>query len=196
MHDMTAADRILTVLPMFHVGGLGIQTLPALECGATVILEARFRQRVQLDLHARMKPTDECGGTRHPGSLAHSYQTGAPPAQRPACLRPARPTYPCRSSRRCARGVPVIGIYGATATGPVAIYQRIEQALSPAGSIGRRGLHRVRLVDEAGRDVRRWRAGRVLVRGPHTACGYWDQQAREAVPFVDGWFRERRCRRA
>jgi fatty-acyl-CoA synthase len=42
MHDMCAADRILTVLPMFHVGGLNIQTLPALACGATDILEARF----------------------------------------------------------------------------------------------------------------------------------------------------------
>ncbi len=30
MHDMTAQDHILTVLPLFHVGGLNIQTTPAL----------------------------------------------------------------------------------------------------------------------------------------------------------------------
>ena len=29
MHDLTAGDRILAVLPMFHAGGLNIQTLPA-----------------------------------------------------------------------------------------------------------------------------------------------------------------------
>ncbi len=29
MHDMTADDRILAVLPLFHAGGLYIQTLPA-----------------------------------------------------------------------------------------------------------------------------------------------------------------------
>ena len=42
MHDMTAADHVLTVLPMFHVGGLNIQTTPALQLGATVTLHARF----------------------------------------------------------------------------------------------------------------------------------------------------------
>ena len=34
MHDLTSADRVLTVLPLFHVGGLNIQTLPALHAGA------------------------------------------------------------------------------------------------------------------------------------------------------------------
>src|SRR5262252_5363250 len=35
MHDMTAEDHVLTVLPMFHVGGLNIQTFSANETGAT-----------------------------------------------------------------------------------------------------------------------------------------------------------------
>ena len=42
MHDLTADDHVLTVLPMFHVGGLNIQTTPALQLGATVTLHARF----------------------------------------------------------------------------------------------------------------------------------------------------------
>ena len=42
MHGMTAADHVLTVLPLFHVGGLNVQTLPALLAGATVTLHARF----------------------------------------------------------------------------------------------------------------------------------------------------------
>ena len=43
MHDMTAADHILTVLPLFHVGGLNIQTTPALQLGATVTLHRALR---------------------------------------------------------------------------------------------------------------------------------------------------------
>ena len=57
MHDMRAADRVLTVLPLLHVGGLNIQTLPALECGATVILEARFDATRTLDAIAQLRPT-------------------------------------------------------------------------------------------------------------------------------------------
>ena len=49
MHDMTAADHILTVLPLFHVGGLNIQTTPALQIGATVTLHPRFAPAATLD---------------------------------------------------------------------------------------------------------------------------------------------------
>ena len=34
MHDLVSGDVVLTTLPLFHVGGLNIQTLPALQCGA------------------------------------------------------------------------------------------------------------------------------------------------------------------
>jgi fatty-acyl-CoA synthase len=40
--QMTAQDVIATMLPLFHVGGLCIQTLPALYVGAHVILHPRF----------------------------------------------------------------------------------------------------------------------------------------------------------
>ncbi len=43
MHDMTSADRILTTLPLFHVGGLNILTLPALHAGANVDLARAVR---------------------------------------------------------------------------------------------------------------------------------------------------------
>src|SRR5882724_2138603 len=49
MHGMTAQDHILTVLPLFHVGGLNIQTTPALQLGATVTLHARFAPDATLD---------------------------------------------------------------------------------------------------------------------------------------------------
>ena len=39
---LTQSDTVLTVLPLFHVGGLCIQTLPALSVGATLLLHARF----------------------------------------------------------------------------------------------------------------------------------------------------------
>lgn len=42
MHDLTSEDIVLTILPMFHVGGLDIQTLPALHAGATIVIHERF----------------------------------------------------------------------------------------------------------------------------------------------------------
>ena len=57
MHDMTAADHILTVLPFFHVGGLNIQTTPALHFGATVTIHPRFAPDLTLRAIAQDKPT-------------------------------------------------------------------------------------------------------------------------------------------
>src|SRR5437762_1452064 len=57
MHDMTAQDHVLTVLPMFHVGGLNILTTPALQLGATVTLHARFTPEATLEAIERDSPT-------------------------------------------------------------------------------------------------------------------------------------------
>ena len=56
MHDMTASDHVLTVLPLFHVGGLNIQTTPALQVGATVTLHARFAPDATLAAIAARAP--------------------------------------------------------------------------------------------------------------------------------------------
>jgi fatty-acyl-CoA synthase len=42
LHDMTSQDLILSLLPLFHVGGLNVQTTTALYVGATVILHRLF----------------------------------------------------------------------------------------------------------------------------------------------------------
>ena len=45
------------MLPLFHVGGLNIQTTPALQLGATVTLHARFAPDATLDALTRDRPT-------------------------------------------------------------------------------------------------------------------------------------------
>ena len=50
MHGLTSEDHILTVLPFFHVGGLNIQTTPALHHGATVTIHRRFAPDATLEI--------------------------------------------------------------------------------------------------------------------------------------------------
>ena len=54
---ITPDDRIATMLPLFHVGGLCIQTLPALYAGASVVLLARFDADAALHCFAEDRPT-------------------------------------------------------------------------------------------------------------------------------------------
>lgn len=191
MHAMTAEDVILTTLPMFHVGGLNIQTLPALACGARVLLHPRFDAGDTLAAIARDQPT---------------LTVQVPATLQTLLAHPAWSSTPLRSLRAVAtgstdvpialidaihaRGVPVIQVYGATETAPIAIYQRIDDAFTSVGSIGRPGPRtEIRLVDGAGRDVGLDTPGEILVRGAHVARGYWRDDAATAASFSDGWFR-------
>jgi fatty-acyl-CoA synthase len=57
VQGLSADDTVLTVLPLFHVGGLGIQTLPALSVGAHVLLFARFDATATLACIQHERPT-------------------------------------------------------------------------------------------------------------------------------------------
>ena len=57
MHGLTSNDHVLTVLPFFHVGGLNIQTTPALHHGATVTIHSRFTPEATLTAIERDRPT-------------------------------------------------------------------------------------------------------------------------------------------
>src|SRR5260370_350904 len=57
MHGLASADHVLTVLPFFHVGGLNIQTTPALHHGASVTIHSRFTPDTTLTAIARDRPT-------------------------------------------------------------------------------------------------------------------------------------------
>ncbi len=50
-------DVVLTVAPMFHIGGLSVYTLPALFKGCTVVLERQFDPRRTLELVERERIT-------------------------------------------------------------------------------------------------------------------------------------------
>ena len=184
----TRDDHVLSALPMFHVGGLCIQTMPALHAGAAVTIHARFdpaawlrevgqsRPSVSLLVPATLKAVIE-----HPewmstdiGSL-RMLNTGSSTV--PESLMKAF----------IDRGVAVTQVYGSTETGPVSIYLKPEDALRKLGSTGKVGLHvDVRLVDALGNEVAGGEVGEILVRSPALMQGYWADP--DNPSFRDGWF--------
>jgi fatty-acyl-CoA synthase len=191
MHAMTSADHVLTVLPFFHVGGLNIQTTPALLCGASVTVHARFAPDATLDALARERPTLTVlvpatiqAVIAHPGFAAADL----------SCLRAvatgSQIVPPHLVDALEARGVPVLQVYGATETCPVAVYTRLGGDRSRAGSTGLPGLLcEARVVDDAGEEVPAGVAGEVAVRGPNVLREYWGNAAATAEALHDGWYR-------
>ncbi|HEX6137492.1 MAG TPA: AMP-binding protein [Casimicrobiaceae bacterium] len=190
MHDLTRADRVLTTLPLFHVGGLCIQTLPALHAGATVYLHPKFDAGVTLEAITRhaisltvLVPAQLDMLVAQPG-----WAGGDLTALR--CITTGSMIVPMRNFAAArARGVPLIQVYGCTETGPIATYTLPADATRKIGSAGKAAVHcSVRVVAAAGRDAGRGESGEILVRGPNVMTGYWNAPAETAAALDGGWF--------
>jgi fatty-acyl-CoA synthase len=188
MHQFSRDDHVLTVLPMFHVGGLCIQTLPALVAGARVTLHARFDAGQWLGDVQRLRPTTSL---LVPATLRAVLDHPAFAATDLSSLRllgAGSSTIPASQIQAFhSRGVPVCQVYGATETGPVSVYLRRDEAVDHAGSAGRAGLKvEVRLVDAQGATVPQGEVGEIWLRAPNVMSHYWRDLDNPA--FQHGWF--------
>ena len=191
MHAMTSVDHVLTVLPLFHVGGLNIQTTPALLCGASVSLHARFSAAATLDALALDRPTlTVLVPATMQALLAHAGFAAADLSGLRAVATGSQIVPQSLVDALEARGVPVLQVYGATETCPVAVYTRLGGDRSRPGSTGLPGLLcEARIVDDAGDEVPAGMAGEVAVRGPNVLREYWGNAAATAEALHDGWYR-------
>ncbi|WP_083384128.1 MULTISPECIES: class I adenylate-forming enzyme family protein [Cupriavidus] len=188
-HALQPQDHVLSVLPLFHVGGLCIQTLPALLAGAQVTLHDRFTPEGWLQALALQRPTL---ALMVPATLRAVLEHPDWPAADLSSLRgvmagssPIPLSYLEAFHRR---GVPLGQVYGATETGPVSVALRLPQAMARAGAAGwpHAGAE-VRLVTHAGGEAEPGEVGELWLRGDNLMQGYWREPAHP--DFVDGWFR-------
>jgi fatty-acyl-CoA synthase len=190
MHGLAAHDHILTVLPLFHVGGLNIQTTPALQTGATVTLHPRFAPDATLSAIGADKPTlivlvpaTIQALVEHPRwhatdvTSVRAVTTGSTVVPQPLVDAIA------------ARGVPVLQVYGSTETCPIAIYTRLGGDPRAGNSAGLPGLYcEARVVDESGAEVPSGMPGEVVVRGPNVLFEYWGNAAATSEALRNGWY--------
>lgn len=175
-------DRVLTLLPLFHVGGLCIQTLPALLAGASVILHPRFdpeaawrdlvHERITLTL---MVPAVMKALIDHPAFAA----TPLPHLRAIWAGSSVLPDHLLQAWHQ--RGVPVCNVYGATETGPFSIALGPEHARTHLGACGWPAWGVEARLDHVSQDG----VGEVCLRGPAIVRRYWPDQ-----PALDdqGWF--------
>lgn len=189
MHQMSAADHVLTLLPLFHVGGLNIQTTPALIFGATVTLHARFDPSATLAAIATGRPT---------------LSVFVPAVMQALMEAPGFNTADLSSLRAIAtgstivpealieafeeRGVGVLCVYGATETCPIAAYDRFGVPRT-RGATGRAGLlSDIVILGEDGTPAATGAHGEIGVRGP-SFSGYFRDEAATRAALTDGLVR-------
>ncbi|MBP2476001.1 long-chain acyl-CoA synthetase [Crossiella equi] len=190
---VTAADRVLLAIPLFHAYGLGPGLLQTAAAGATGVLLERFDAENALATIERFRVTTFVGVPP-----MYTALLALPPER----LREGLATLRLLTSGAApldgevlrkvkeATGLDVFEGYGLTETGPVLTSTLVTGKPKP-GSVGR-PLPEVelRLVDSDGTPLEEedeGGAGLVSVRGPNLFSGYWPDG--EKGPDAEGWFR-------
>jgi fatty-acyl-CoA synthase len=161
---LTAQDRVLSVLPLFHVGGLCIQTLPALCVGAAVALHPRFDPVAWFDTVAQWRPTTSLLVPAVMRALVEHPRWAGADLSSLAYINSGSQIVPAALIEAFqARGVPVAQVYGATETGPVSIVLPARDAARRSDGAGRAALGvTVKLADD----------GEILLKAPNLMRGY------------------------
>ena len=194
-HAFKPIDIVLSTLPMFHVGGLCIQTLPALLAGVSVHLQPRF------DASAWLKSVSQGELVQRP-----TLSLLVPTTMRAVLDHAEWPSVDLQSLRGIMagsstlpeaylekfhqRGVPVGQIYGTTETGPVSVILKFQDAVQRIGFAGWPHANlELQIRDSEEQVVKSGVTGEVCVRGSNVMRGYWlaaSQAAGEGLK--DGWF--------
>lgn len=189
---LTSDDTVLTILPLVHVGGVGLFTLPALLLGGKVVMPRKFDADETIKLIEKEKPTVMMGVP------AIWQMIIASPLFKTADLSSVRFFY--NGGDRCPlevvkafreRGYNFGGGYGLTETSPTAFMlepEDFEKGTQNLGFIGKPAFfNEARFVSD-GKDVPPGEVGEIWLRGGNVFGGYLNRPDANVEVFTDGWF--------
>lgn len=190
--DLSAGDRPVHSLPLYHSAQMHVFLLPYLAVGATnVILDAPDGDRLfELIETGRADslfapPTVWIGLSNRP-DFATRDLSGLRKAYYGASIMPV-PVL-----ERLRERLPKLAFYncfGQSEIGPLATVLASDEHKGRMDSCGRTVLFvDARVVDEDGKDVPDGTPGEIVYRSPQLCEGYWDKPEETAEAFRDGWF--------
>jgi acyl-CoA synthetase (AMP-forming)/AMP-acid ligase II len=192
-YTLTANDRALCVMPLFHIHGIVASMLATLASGGTVICPDGFNALEFWSWVETYKPTwYSAVPTMHQLLLARAERNRAVINTNPFRFirSSSAPLPPVIMERLEATfGAPVLESYGMTE----ASHQMTSNPLPPdphkPGSVGYGFGVEVGIMDEAGVLLAQGQTGEVVVRGANIVDGYENNPDANAAAFVNGWFR-------
>ena len=187
---MRESDTAVLVYPLFHVGGIDCLLLPMLIAGGTVVVLDRPEPREVLRAIERHRATFQfCVPTLWRRLLRELAVESVDVSSVRLCLSSSDTiTRETLLGIKEHFGAPVIQLYGLTEACVVTHFLKAEHHESRLGSVGRpHPFVDVRIVDEAGRDVRPGEVGQILMRGPTVMAGYWNMPEKTAETIRDDW---------
>lgn len=189
---ISRSDTTIAIAPLFRTGGLGVNVLPVLFMGGTVVLPHEQTPEEILRLMDLHQVTVGFGNPDFLAAMARSPLWEEVDLTSLRFIIAGGAAVPARLIRTYRdRGVELLQGYGLSEAGPACLLLQPHDSLRKIGSAGKPILQvDARLVDASGSDVARGEVGELLVRGPNVMAGYWRQPEATRKAFTtDGWLR-------
>ncbi|PWW32338.1 fatty-acyl-CoA synthase [Cytobacillus oceanisediminis] len=187
--DLTSEDRCIVLLPLFHIGGIGLFAFPSLFSGGTIVIPGKFEPEKALSMIEEHKVTVAMGvPTIHQALLTS-------PSFNTADLSSVRWFYnggaPCPHEIIDAyfeKGFLFGQGFGMTETSPTLFMLTKEDAPRKRGSIGKPVLFsEYKLIDSEGKEAEKGDVGELAVKGPNIMKEYWNRPDATNEALKDGW---------
>ncbi len=189
--QISADERFLCALPLFHVHGLGNGIHPWLVAGYRMRLLERFNRSTIEKEMLEFRPTLFFGvPTMYVRLLEIGEEAAKEIGEAMRLFVSGSAPLPARVFREFEHryGHRILERYGMTET-----LMNLGNPLDGpriSGTVGRPmpGVE-TRIVDTEGNEVECGRTGELLVRGENVFAGYWRREDASRESFIDGWFR-------
>jgi oxalate---CoA ligase len=191
--ELSAEDRCLNLMPLFHIHGLVGGLLAPLSAGGSAVCAPNFRPDAFFQWLSDTQPT---WLTAVP--TMHSAIVADAPRHREAIercrlrfIRSSSAPMPVKLFGELSRTfrVPVLEAYSMTEAAHQITINPLPPGRQKPGTVGRPAGPEVAVIDETGNAVPSGQTGEVAIRGPSVTSGYDANPSANAEAFIGDWLR-------
>ena len=191
--SLTAGDRCMNIMPLFHIHGLIAALLASLRAGASIYCTPGFNALKVFGWLADAKPTWYTAvPTMHQAILAradaHRQTINKQPLRFIRSSSSALPTQVLKALE-ATFDTPVIEAYGMTEAAHQMACNPLPPATRKAGTVGIAAGPQVAIMSADGHLLAPGGIGEIVIRGDNVTLGYDNNPAANAANWTDGWFR-------
>jgi long-chain acyl-CoA synthetase len=188
----TEADRLLTIMPLFHMNAVSVTTMSALYAGGSTVVSPKFSASRFWQIISDYQITSFGSVATMLSMLLSTYPDGVPAGLNTQQLRFAMcgsAPVPAEVMKRFEETFDCLVVegYGLSESTCRSTFNPPDQRRRP-GSCGLPIGNEMRIVDEEDRDVPEGSLGEIVLRGENILKGYYKNPDATASAFRNGWF--------